>query len=99
LEHRRKVAFNLLVSAAGKEENLLRVLRGWYRVFCRSTELPDFIGGGVAYVVNGVVVLLFIEGHFKREDGEQFVHAVLDGLDTVLLPCPYLRGNIVEHLG
>ena len=62
-------------------------------------ELGNLRLGGIANVVDGVVMLLLEELHFEGEDGEQLVDVALDVLDAILLPGPYLRGDVVVDLG
>ena len=41
------------------------------------------------------MVLLFEECYFERQNGEEFIDIAFDSLNTMLLPCPYLRRYIV----
>ena len=41
------------------------------------------------------MMFLFKEGHLERQDGEQLIHIAADLFDTILLPSPYLRRDIV----
>ena len=54
-----------------------------------------FVHRGVAHIVDGIVVFTLEELHFERQDAEQLVHIAPDGVDTVLLPCPYLGSDVV----
>ena len=48
----------------------------------------------VAHVVHRVVVLL-VERDLEGQDAEHGIHIALDVLDAPLLPCPYLRRDVV----
>ena len=67
----------------------------------RSPELLHLVGCGVAYVVDGVMVLALKELYLEGKDGEELVHIAPDIPDAVFLPCPYLGRNIVtdRYLG
>ena len=64
-----------------------------------SFVLVYFFGGGVAYVVYGVVVFVLIEGYFKGEYGEHFIDVAAYVPDAMLFPCPYLGGYVVVDGG
>ena len=45
--------------------------------------------------VYGIMVFLFEEIHFERQNGEEGIYVALNGFDAMFLPCPYLRGDII----
>ena len=64
---------------------------------CGVRKATYFIGSGVAYVMDGIMVLLLEEINLEREDGEKFIDIATDVLDAVLLPRPDLRRNVVKN--
>ena len=71
-------------------EPMLTAEGGIVHVVC-SLELSYLLRSRVAYVMDGVVVLLFEERHLERQNREKLVDVALNLLDAILLPCPYLR--------
>ncbi len=63
----------------------------------RGLELGHGVGGGVAGVVDLVVELL-VEFRLEGQDGEHAVDMRLDLRHAALVPGPYFRRDIVEHL-
>ena len=60
-----------------------------------SLVFRHFIHGGIADVVNGVVVLAFEEIDFEGKNGEYLVHVTSNGLDAPFLPRPQLGGDVI----
>ena len=44
-----------------------------------------------------VTVLLLVERHFERQDGEQQIDVALNVTDAMFLPCPDLRSDVIDH--
>ena len=55
----------------------------------------DFIGGGVADIMDGIVVLAFEEIDLEGQDGEEFIDIAFDVLDAILLPRPDLGRDVI----
>ena len=55
-----------------------------------STVLADFIGRGIAHIMDRVVVFLLIERNLEGQDRVELVDVALDTLDAVFFPSPYL---------
>ena len=66
---------------------------------CLFLKLTNLVGCGVSHIVNRVMVLALKEVLLKGKDGEEFVNVAPDVLDAVLLPCPYLRRDVVVYFG
>ena len=56
-----------------------------------------FIYRRISYIMYRILMFRFKKLHFKGKYGEEFIHIAFDILDAILLPCPYLRRNIVEN--
>ena len=103
LKHSRQIVGNLMTAAAGKEgddgfggvETVADTEVGERDVIARL-EGTDFFCRRVAYVMHRIVVAVFEEGLFKRQDAQHLLYITLEILDAPLFPCPYLGRNIIE---
>lgn len=105
-EHGGQVVFDFLLSAATEQgQQGLLLGEGVVAVEAVALHVPclpkaaHLLHGGVAHVVDGIVVFLFEEGYLKGQDAEELVDIALDAADAPLLPRPYFRRDVVEHLG
>ena len=105
LQHGGQIVFDFLSAAAGKQchdgppRQVMPLCERLRSLMIAIEEGHHLIGGGVAHIMDGIMVLLLKETHLERQDGEQMVYIALDVLDAVLLPRPNLRRDVVEHLG
>src|SRR5574344_2317269 len=61
----------------------------------RTKESGYLIHRRVAHIMDGIMMLLLKERYFERKNREHFVYVALDIFNTIFLPCPYLRRNII----
>ena len=102
LYHGGQVVFYLLLPAACQERNNrpvgfqsvpgTEVLIAFAVVFLKLRHL---LHRGIAHVMDGVFMLILIERHLERQDGEHLPHVSLDGFHAPFFPSPYLGGDIV----
>ena len=101
LEHGRQVVLDFLPPASCKDgdDGLGRQTVPLAEfVLCLRIDMAEVVylfGCRVADIIYSVMVLLLIERHFERQDGEHLFYIPLDGLDAPLLPCPYLRRDVI----
>ena len=102
LNHRRQIVFNFLQTASSQQSDnrAISVKIILLTEFCKilmifRSELPYFLSSRVAYIVNRITVFLFEERHLERQDRKEFGDITFDAADPPLLPCPYLRRNII----
>ena len=105
LNHRRQIVLDLLSAAACEESDdgfLLQAMTTaelLERLMIRVAETGYLFSGGVAYIVDGVMVFLLVEVLLERQYGEEFVDITLDGVYAPFLPSPYLRRDVIEDFG
>ena len=102
LYHRWQIVFDFLQTASCQQSDnraisvkiiLLTEFRKILMIF--RSELPYFLRGWIAYIVNRIAVFLFEERYLERQDRKEFGYIALDAADPPLLPCPYLRRYII----
>ena len=93
-QHRGQIVENFLPPRTRKQCHRAPVGL-WLSVL--GAKGSHLIDRGIAHVGYGVMVLLFKEIYFKRQNREQAVYVAPDVFDAPLFPRPYLRGNIIEH--
>ena len=102
LNHRRQIVFDFLQTASCQQSDnrtigVKIILLTEFRKTLMITrpELPYFLSRRITYIVNRITVLLFEERHLEWQDREEFSDITLNAADPPLLPCPYLRRNVI----
>ena len=93
-EHAAEVVADFLATAAGQEGKGAAV----------GTGLPvnlliglDFVKGGIAHVMDGVLMTLAVVIDFERENGQHEIDVAAYAAYAALLPCPNLGGYVIAH--
>ena len=102
LYHRRQIVLDFLQSATSQQSQyramavqvvLPAELSKSLRI--SSPEFPHLLSRRIAHIMDGIMMLLLIEGHLERQDGEHLGNVALDASDTPFLPGPNLGRDIV----
>ena len=97
-EHRRQVVFDLLLPTAGKQRDdglggieAIASAEFFLRLVVIGEKGTNLLRCRVADIMDGEMMLLLIERHLERKDGEHLRDIALDPFDAPLFPRPYLR--------
>lgn len=104
LDHRGQVVLDLLTARAGQQGNdrtvgieLPAAAEVGARLMIAGTEGVHLLDGGIADIVDLVMMLVLVERHLEGQDGEQLADIAADAADAPLLPCPDLRRDVIVH--